>query len=228
MNVKQCLSIFLLGCSWAGFSQNTKPEPIFGSVLERKVQKDSTKKKDAFKPLKPAFLRIGVMGGGLVGYEGGATEIGGGTSGLRLEYGISNRWSLVGEVAGNHYRGTTFTRGQASLGVNWMPFKSKRLQPYFGLSAGAGGDGYGGGRDGRNGRGYYGYYFENDSYDNNIQGFASLRTGLNYVLLKRIITTVETGYQVPFNNITSKGGFSLRVGASYQFGKRVKKVKKVI
>ena len=226
MNVKQCLSILFLGYSWVGFAQNAKPEPIFGSIVERKVQKDSTKKKSTFNPLKPAFLRIGVMGGGLVGYEGAATEIGGGTSGLRIEYGISNRLSLVGEISRNRYNGSTFTRGQASLGINWMPFKSKRLQPFFGLSAGAGGDGFGGGRGGRNGRDYYGYYFENNTYDNTVQGFANLRTGLNYVLLKKIIATVETGYQVPFKNNASNGGLSLRVGASYQFGQRVKKKKK--
>ncbi len=226
MNAKQCLCVLFLGYSWVGFAQNTKPEPIFGSVVERKVQKDSTKKKASFNPLKPAFLRIGVMGGGLVGFENGTTEKGGGTSGLRVEYGFSNRWSLVGEVSGNYYSATTFPTGQASLGVNWMLFKSRRLQPYFGLSAGAGGDGFRGGRGGKYGRGFWGYYTEDNSYNNDVQGFAAVRTGLNYVVLKRILATVETGYQLPFNSSTSNGGLSLRFGASYQFGKRAVKVKK--
>jgi hypothetical protein len=227
MNVKKCLCILFLGYSWVGFAQNTKPEPIFGSVLERKVQKDSTKKRSSFNPLKPAFLRIGVMGGGLVGFENTTTDNVGGTSGLRLEYGFSNRWSLVGEVAGNYFEGTTFSTGQASLGVNWMPFKSRRLQPFFGLGGGVGGDGFRGGRGGRFGRdewsGNTTFYTENNR---DIQGFAYARTGLNYVVLKRILATVETGYQLPFNSSTSNGGLSLRLGASYQFGKKAAKAKK--
>jgi hypothetical protein len=218
--LKLTFSLILIGISLESIAQTIKSEPIFGSIVERKVQKDSTKIKDTFNPLKPAFFRIGVIGGGLVGYEGSATEIGGSTSGFRIEYGFSNRWSLVGEVSGNRFDGVTFSRGQSLLGINWMPFKSRRLQPYFGLSLGTGRDFRGGGRDGRDGRGYYG---NDNSYDAGIQGFASVRSGLNYVLFKKIITTVETGYQVPLNNTTSKGGFSLRVGVAYQFSKKTKK-----
>ena len=227
MNIlKLTFGLIFIGISLESTAQTTKSEPIFGSVVERKTQKDSTKKRDAFNPLKPAFLRIGVIGGGIVGYEGVATEIGGSTSGFRIEYGFSNRWSLVGEVSGNHYNGVTFSRRQSSLGMNWMPFKSRRLQPYFGLSVGAGRDFRNDGRDGRDGRGYYGYSINDNSYNAGIQGFASVRSGLNYVLFSKIVTIVETGYQLPFNNTTSKGGFNLRVGASYQFGKRIKKIKK--
>lgn len=219
MNIlKLTFGLILAGISLQSIAQNTKSEPIFGTVVERKIQKDSTKKKASFNPLKPAFLRLGVMGGGLIGFENSSTEKGG-TSGIRIEYGISNRWSLVGEVSGNRFEETTFSRGQASLGVNWMPFKSRRLQPYFGLSAGVGSDGFRGGRGERDNRGYYGYYTRENS---GIQGFASVRTGLNYVLLKRIITTIETGYQIPFNTSISDGGLSLRVGAAYQFGKKIK------
>jgi hypothetical protein len=226
MKVKHFLIILLLGISWVGFTQTTKQEPIFGSVVERKVQRDSTKKKASFNPLKPAFLRIGVMGGGLIGFENTNTETGG-TSGFRLEYGFSNRWSFVGGVSGNYFEGTTFSTGQASAGLNWMPFKSRRLQPFFGLGGGVGGDGFRGGRGGKFGRdewsGNVTYYNENKQ---DAQGFAYARTGLNYVVIKRIIATVETDYQLPFNSSTSNGGLSLRLGASYQFGKRAVKVKK--
>jgi hypothetical protein len=217
-------SLILIGISIESIAQNTKSEPIFGSVVERKVQKDSTKKKSSFNPLKPAFLRIGVMGGGLIGFENISTDNGGGTAGVRVEYGFSNRFSLVGEVAGNAYEGTTFSRGQASLGINWMPFKSRRLQPYFGIGGGVGGDGFRGGRGGRNGRGFDGF-FENNTTENNqeAQGFAYARTGLNYVLFKKIIAMAETIYQVPFNTSSSSGGFSLRVGVAYQLSKKVKK-----
>lgn len=224
MNIlKLTFGLIFLGISLESTAQTTKSEPVFGSVVERKVQKDSTKKNSSFNPLKPAFLRIGVIGGGLIGFENATTEKGG-TSGLRVEYGISNRWSLVGEVAGNHFDGTTFSRGQSSLGINWMPFKSRRLQPYFGLGAGVGGDGFRGGRGGKNGRGFDGFFEDNTTENNQeAKGFAFARTGLNYVLFKRIIATAETGYQVAFNTSSSNGGLSLRVGAAYQFGKRKQK-----
>ncbi len=222
MNIlKLTFSLILVGISLESIAQSTKSEPIFGSVLERKVQKDSTKNKAAFNLLKPAFLRVGVVGGGLIGFENAATERGG-TSGLRVEYGISNRWSLVGEVAGNRFRGTTFSNRQASLGINWMPFKSKRLQPYFGLGGGVGGDGFRGGRGGRNDRGFDGRFDNNNENDQNSQGFAFVRTGLNYVLFKKIIAMAETGYQLPFKTNSSNGGLSVRAGVAYQFGKKVK------
>jgi hypothetical protein len=227
MKAKHFLSILLLGYSWVGFTQTTKPEPIFGSVVERKVLKDSTKKKTSFNILKPAFLRIGVMGGGLVGFENASTDNAGGTGGGRIEYGFSNRWSLVGEVAGNFYDGTTFSTGQASLGINWMPFKSRRLQPFFGFGGGVGGDGFRGGRGGKFGRDE-GFSYTNYTLENKqeAQGFVYARTGLNYVVFKKIIAIAETGYQLPFNNSTSNGGLTFKLGASYQFGKRVAKVKK--
>jgi hypothetical protein len=224
MNIlKLTFGLIFIGISLESIAQNTKSEPIFGSVVERKVQKDSTKKKSSFNPLKPAFLRLGVMGGGLIGFENSTTEKGG-TSALRVEYGISNRWSLVGELAGNRFDGTTFSRGQTSLGINWMPFKSRRLQPYFGFGGGGGGDGFRGGRGGRNGRGFDGFFEDNTTENNQeAQGFVYARTGLNYVLFKRIIATAETGYQVPFNKSSSSGGLSLRIGVAYQFAKKAKK-----
>jgi hypothetical protein len=224
MNIlKLTFGLILIGISLESIAQTAKTEPIFGSVVERKIQKDSTKKKTSFNPLKPAFLRIGVIGGGLIGFENTSTDNGGGTAGIRVEYGVSNRLSMVGELAGNSTQGTTFSRGQVSLGINWMPFKSRRLQPYFGLGGGVGGDGFRGGRGGRNVRGFDGFFEDNTTENNQqAQGFAYARTGLNYVLFKRIIATAETGYQVPFNTRSSNGGLSLRVGVAYQFGKKVK------
>lgn len=214
------LSITLVGISLESIGQTTKSEPIFGSVVERKIQQDSTKRKSSFHPLRPAFLRLGIMGGGLIGLENFSTSNGGSTAGIRVEYGLSNRWSLTGEIYGNRFEGTTFPRNQASLGVNWMPFKSRRLQPYFGLSGGIGDNGYRGRRGEKNGREFYGYSKGND-YNTDIQGFISTRTGLNYVVYKKIIATIETSYQLPFNN-SSNGGLALRIGASYQFNKKIK------
>lgn len=221
LRLKMCL--ILVGISLESIGQTAKSEPIFGSVVERKTPKDSTKKKSSFNILKPAFLRVGVIGGRVIGYENSTTEKGG-TSGIRVEYGISNRWSIVGEVARNSTEGTTFSRGQASLGINWMPFKSRRLQPFFGLSGGVGGDGSRGRQgDGRYGRGSYGVYESNFIRNNQTQGFGIVRTGLNYVILNKIIATAEAGYQFPLSTSISSGGLSLRVGGAYQFGKMVKK-----
>ena len=74
MNIlKFTFSAILIGIVSESIAQTTKSEPIFGSVVERKVQKDSTKKKSSFNLLRPAFLRIGVMGGGLIGFENSGT-----------------------------------------------------------------------------------------------------------------------------------------------------------
>jgi hypothetical protein len=204
--------------------KEVKPEPIFGSVLQRKILKDSTQKRTPFNPLKPAFFRIGVMGGGLIAFDNSTNDNVGGTFGLRLEYGLSNRFSLVGEMQANGINGSTFSRGQSSLGVNWMPFKSRRLQPYFGIGAGIGGNRFD--RFGNNGRDGFGSRpsFDNDNDFNrrNSQGFAYGRTGLNYVLARKIIAIGEASYQIPFNNSTSNGGLALRVGLAYQFGKNKK------
>ncbi|MES2520683.1 MAG: hypothetical protein V4585_21385 [Bacteroidota bacterium] len=202
-------------------AQEIKSEPIFGSVLEKKISKDSTKKKSSFNLLKPAFLRLGVMGGGLISFDNSTGDNGGGTMGLRVEYGFTNRLSLVGEVQGNGIRSSTFTRNQASLGVNWMPFKSRRLQPYVGLGGGVGGNGFGNRRFGDN-RPFGQFLDDDNNRERGVQGFAFARTGVNYVLAKKIIATAETSYQLPFNNASSNGGLALRVGLSYQFGKRRK------
>ena len=221
MKVKVLLGLLLWGNTLSGFSQNMKSEPIFGTIVERKVQKDSTKKK-SFNLLKPAFLRVGVIGGALIGFENTNNDNVGGTSGLRVEYGISNKWSVVGELQGNYFKGTTFSTAQSSLGINWMPFKSRRLQPYFGVG---GGIGFGRGRSEKRNREVFDGWFDNRHENNQeIQGFAIARTGLNYVLFRKIIATVETGYQLPFNNNNSNGGLSVRVGVSYQFGKKKTKL----
>ena len=107
------------------------------------------------------------------------------------------------------------------MGINWIPFKSRRLQPYFGVGGGVGGEGFERERSGRNNHGSLDSWFESTHKNNQaIQGFAFAHTGLNYVLFKKIIATVETRYQLPFNNNTSNGGLALKIGISYQFGKK--------
>ncbi|MEA5460982.1 hypothetical protein VB796_18115 [Arcicella sp. LKC2W] len=201
-------------------TKEVKSEPIFGSVLERKIVKDSSKKHTPFNPLKPAFFRVGVLGGSLIAFDNSSNDKVGGTMGLRIEYGFSNRISLVADFQGNRTNNSTFSRGQSSLGVNWMPFKSRRLQPYFGAGVGVGRDGNGFGRyDDRRGGSRP---FDNDYNRRGVQGFAYARTGLNYVLAKKLLAIGEASYQVPFNNSTSNGGVALRVGLAYQFGKNKK------
>ncbi len=218
---KTLTGLVLLSVLFTTQAQEVKKEPIFGSVLERKISKDSTKNHRPFNPLKPAFFRIGVMGGSLFDLNNSNNDKVGGTMGLRIEYGFSNRFSVVGDFQANHANNTTFSRGQSSLGINWMPFKSRRLQPYFGVGAGVGGNGVG--RLGNDGRGSFGQRlpFDNDNELNrrDAQGFAYARTGLNYILAKRLLAIGEASYQLPFNNSSSNGGISLRAGLAYQFGR---------
>lgn len=220
-------------------AQSTKEEPIFGTVVVKKSKTDSTHKKSSFNPLRPAFFRLGLIGGATIGLDNNqsARANGGGLLGLRAEYGLTNRFSVVGQLQ-NNFRGISgaFPAGQASLGLNWMPFKSQRLQPFVGLAVGVGTD-----RMGRNGLrgdrdGYQGSPWGNGMPNHNtgdslrnwrdgrgVQGFGLARVGFNYVLARRIIGTIEGTYQLPFNgSANSNGGFSLAMGLSYQFG-RIKK-----
>jgi len=221
MKSKLLLGLLIWGSSLAGFAQTTKSEAVFGSVLERKVQKDTTKKRRSYNLLKPAFLRIGLMGGGLIGFKNNTNENIGGSIGLRIEYGISNRWSLSSEIQVNRFEGTPFLGGQSALGINWMPIKSRRLQPFFGLGVGIGRNEFKASRYGKNSPDGDDNLF--DIHENNraIRGFAFARTGVNYVLFTNVIAIAETAYQLPFNQSNATGGLSLRLGAAYQFGKRM-------
>jgi hypothetical protein len=196
-------------------AQNTPSEPIFGSVLIKKTSSDSTKKKSSFNIFKPAFLRVGIMGGATIDFN--ENNNAGALSALRIEYGFSNKLSLVTEIQGSRGNNTAFANAQVALGVNWMPFKSRRLQPFFGLGAAVG-------HDRGNGR-YFSrdYYNKNNRYDNDFRGDGQIaafaRTGVNYVLCKKIIATAEALYQYSFKE-NINGGVALKMGVSYQLSKK--------
>lgn len=228
------LTLLAVGFAMQIKAQKTNPEPIFGSTVMKKSSTDSTKKKSSIRLFHPVFLRLGAIGGVAIPFDNSTNQEIGGAMGLRVEYGLSNRVSLLGEVQANGSNGLTFPSAQTSLGVNLMPFKSKRLQPYVGVSFGVGGgggnennksgiDGNKGGKDGNN---ETNGVETTDSTETNVNGdgfkaFGQMRIGLNYVVAKRLISTFETAYQIPFNNTTgSNGGLMLRIGLSYQFGKR--------
>ena len=247
------VKVVLLTLLAVGFAMQTKAqkvdsEPIFGSTVIKKNGTDSTKKKSSFRLFHPAFLRVGTMGGVVIPFDNAANGGVGGTMGLRAEYGFSNVVSLIGEVQVNGSNGLTFPSAQTALGINLMPFKSKRLQPYVGVSFGVGGggnndknnggidgnndgnDGNNNGNDGNNGTNGNETVETNDGANTNgndgngnFQAFGQMRLGVNYVLAKRFISTFETGYQLPFNNLsTSNGGLITRIGFAYQFGKTKK------
>lgn len=232
------LTLFAVGFAMQSKAQKSSPFPVFGFEIFKKNGSDTTKKKSSFRLFHPAFLRLGTMGGIVIPFDNSTNSEVGGTMGLRAEYGFSNLVSLVGEVQVNGRNGLTFPSAQTSLGINLMPFKSKRIQPYVGVSFGGGGGGgndkNNGGMDGNNG-GYGGketngneaneIYTNNGNVDGNgnFQAFGQMKLGLNYVLAKKFISTFETGYQLPFNNLsTSNGGLMARIGFAYQFGKRKK------
>lgn len=196
-------------------AQNTnQSEPVFGTLVVKKTTSDSTKK--PFNLFKPAFLRLGLIGGSMISFDGGRNS-NGGMLGLRVEYGISNRFSVVGQFQNNRSRSDDFPNAQASLGLNWMPFKSKRLQPYVGLGVGIGGD-----RLDRNDFRYAGRRFDYNNLNErrHAEGFGLVKTGLNYVLAKRLIGTIEANYQMPFQNKDSNGNANIALGLSYQFGRK--------
>lgn len=216
-SIKVVIAMYLLSFGFNTNAQSTnQEEPIFGTVVLKKPTSDSTKK--PFNLLKPAFLRLGVIGGSMISFNEGRGS-NGGMLGLRVEYGISNRFSVVGQFQNNRSRSDAFPDAQASLGLNWMPFKSKRLQPYVGLGVGIGGDGLP-----RNDFRYAGrrFVYDNQYERRHAEGFGLVKTGLNYVLAKRLIGTIEANYQMPFQNKDSNGNTNIALGLSYQFGRNKK------
>ncbi|MBB6002884.1 outer membrane beta-barrel protein [Arcicella rosea] len=216
-SIKVVIAMYVLSFGFNTNAQSTnQEEPIFGTVLSKKSTSDSTKK--PFNLFKPAFLRLGIIGGSMISFDGGRGS-NGGMLGLRVEYGISNRFSVVGQFQNNRSRNDDFPDAQASLGLNWMPFKSKRLQPYVGLGVGIGGDGLR-----RNDFRNSGRRFDYDNLNErrHAEGFGLLKTGLNYVLAKRLIGTIEANYEMPFQNKDSNGNANIALGLSYQFGRNKK------
>ena len=217
--IKVLTLMFVLAFVFKAQAQNiNNNEPIFGTVVVKKVSSDSTKK--PFNIFKPAFLRLGLIGGSIISFDGGRNSVGG-MLGLRAEYGISNRFSIVGQLQHNVGRVEDIPEAQASLGLNWMPFKSKRLQPYVGLGVGIGGDGFG-----RYNRRRFGampsFDFDNNERRHHAEGFSLVRTGLNYVIARRLIGTLEANYQMPFQTEGSNGNANIALGLSYQFGRNKK------
>lgn len=220
------LTLFAGSVGIAAKAQKTSPEPIFGSTVIHKKTSDSTKKKAHTSIFRPAFLRIGTLGGLTIPFDKGTDGRIGGAMNLRVEYGFSNFISLVGVIQRNGSNGLTFQSMQTSLGVNFMPIKSKRLQPYFGASVGLGGNG-----GNRNSRNQFDWDNDrsNDPFNNptgerrHATAFGQIRMGLNYVLAKRFIATLETAYQMPLSNTSTSGGQSIMAGFAYQFGKHKSK-----
>jgi hypothetical protein len=201
-------------------AQQTTPEPVFGSVVLRKKASDSTKNTPKFRLFHPTFFRIGAMGG-VNAFLNNANRPSGLMS-LRTEYGFSNVVSLLGELQVNGRVGVSFPTVQALLGLNIMPIKSRRLQPFVGASLGIGA--YGNRKFMDDDEPYP--YSNNGTItdrDKRIQAFGQMRLGLNYVVANRLISTFETSYQLPFNNLDGNNGSILaKIGFAYQLNKTSK------
>ena len=100
-----------------------------------------------------------------------------------------------------------------------MPFQARRFQPYFGA-----GWSIGGGRSGGNYGRRHGHNF--DLLDNDTEGviknYAVGQVGINYIVWRRVIASLEGNYQVQVGgtNAQKLGGASVKFGLAYQFGKR--------
>lgn len=197
-------------------AQNADSATVFGYVVPKPKLDSNGNPKRVFKP---AFVRVGFTTGALMPLNGSQT---GGTSGLRLELGLSNKWSILADFQANRSRNnqdSTFSGGQAGLLFRTMPFASRRLQPYFGAGwAIGGGRSWGNGGRGRDRN----FDLVNNGTEGVVRNYAVLQTGVNYILFKRVIASVEGNYQVQVGgtNAQKLGGASAKLGLAYQFGKR--------
>jgi hypothetical protein len=198
-------------------AQTTDSTTVFGYVVPKPKLDSNGNPKHVFKP---AFKRLGFTTGALFPLNGGEV---GGTSGLRFEYGFSNKYSLLLDFQGNRGSDSTFSGGQAGLILRTMPFQSRRLQPYFGAGYAIGGgrlEGGFGGKDGRN----HTQYIDNDTETNDdvAKHYAVGQVGVNYIVFRRVIASLEGNYQVQVGgtNAQKLGGASVKFGLAYQFGKR--------
>lgn len=194
-------------------AQNADSTTVFGYVVPKPRLDSNGNPKRTFKP---AFMRLGFASGALIPFNG--SEVGG-TSGVRFEYGFSNKTSLVLDFQGNRSQDSTFSGGQAGLMLRTMPFAARRLQPYFGVGYAIGGgrsnDRYGRGKD----RNYTN--FERDGADT-AKHYGVAQFGVNYIVFKRVIASLEGNYQLQLGgtNAQKLGGASVKFGLAYQFGKR--------
>jgi hypothetical protein len=194
-------------------AQNVDSTTVFGYAVPKPKLDSNGNPKHTFKP---AFKRLGLTTGALIPLNG--SEVGG-TSGFRFEYGLSNKTSILLDFQGNNSQDSTFSSAQAGLLVRTMPFKARRLQPYFGA-----GWAIGGGQERRgNGRGRdrFTTTLANDT-DGTVKNYAVVQTGLNYILFRRVIASLEGNYQVQVGGTSAQkyGGASAKLGLAYQFGKR--------
>jgi hypothetical protein len=193
--------------------QNVDSTTVFGYVVPKPKLDSNGNPKHVFKP---AFKRLGLTTGALFPLNGGEA---GGTSGLRFEYGLSNKYSLLLDFQGNRGSDSTFSGGQAGLMLRTMPFASRRLQPYFGAGWSVGGGNSRGRSGGRRGHDF-------DLLDSDTEGvlknYAVGQVGVNYIVFRRVIASLEGNYQVQVGgtNAQKLGGASVKFGLAYQFGKR--------
>ncbi len=198
-------------------AQNADSTTVFGYAVPKPKLDSNGNPKHVFKP---AFKRLGFTTGGLIPFNGAE---GGGTSGVRFEYGLSNKTSILFDFQGNRGGDSTFSGGQAGLLIRTMPFKARRLQPYFGAGWAIGGGHSGRGFGERNGH-IKGQIIDNDAETNDgtVKNYAIVQTGLNYIVWRRVIASLEGNYQVQVGgtNAQKYGGASVKFGLAYQFGKR--------
>jgi hypothetical protein len=200
--------------------QKVDSTTVFGYSVPKPKLDSNGNPKHVFKP---AFKRLGLTTGALFPLNG--SEVGG-TSGLRFEYGISNKTSIVADFQGNNSQDSTFSGGQAGLMLRTMPFAARRLQPYFGA-----GWAIGGGDNGNRGGSFGGrdkwnklpnIDTDTETGDGTVKNYAIAQFGVNYIVWRRVIASLEGNYQLQVGgtNAQKLGGASVKFGLAYQFGKR--------
>ena len=173
----------------------------------------------------PLFFRAGLTSGVLTSTTGSLTTS---TIGLRTEYGLSKAFSVVGEAQVNKGN-SSFSGGQGTLAMRYMPFVFKRIQPYVSVGFGVG--------PGKAGQGGHCHHNQQaiavpvtqvtgetttvlpSNPSHRLAGLAIIQIGVNLKLSSHFIAHAETLYQMHMSRHAEPGGLGFRMGMSYQFGK---------
>ena len=174
---------------------------------------------------RPAYLRLGVVGGANAVLNGTEAE---GFGGLRAEIGLSNRFSIAADIRNARSEDSLNIVPQFGLSARYVVQQSNRLQTYIGLGWGLGGSGGGRNGDGdKKGRNH----IDNDSLkvervdgNDKIQNFVTAQLGVNYLLARRLILHAEVSYYLPVGGSNlptpNNGGLMAQVGLAYQLGRK--------
>ncbi len=170
----------------------------------------------------PFFLRVGMMSGMSTSRLGDV-----GTIGLRAEYGLSAKFSLVGDAQAS--KGTSaISGGQGSVAMRYQPLILGRFQPYVGA-------GFGVGSVSGEGRMHCGHPpvptvtavtsttdttpIVAPTTHHHLGGIGVVQFGANFRVSSHFVASAEGAYQKQMSRHGDPGLTGFRMGMAYQFGR---------